>query len=407
MKKRFLKAALCLLFLVILITVSTSCSESKGLEFHLLENDTYEVIGIGECNDKKLVIPQTHEGKPVTRIDREALMGCDQIESVVIPDGVIVIDEYAFANCENLVEVTISGSVQQIGEYAFAGCEDFSKVNVTDLAAWCKIKFTDLTANPLHYAHGLYVKGKAVSELVIPDGVSAIGDYAFTGLNRIFSLTLPDSLTEIGDSAFFDCTRLEKITMGSNVTRMGHNVFSMCEKIPYTVYENGKYLGTEQNAYQILVQTADWDCTDFTIHENTKIIADRALAGCDKLTSITVPDSVTIIGNEAFDKCSKLESVVLGSGVESLGKEAFFFCEKLTSVTLSRNLESIGWHAFEYCMSLTAITIPEGVTRIDEGAFYACDKLTIYCKATSKPDGWHEKWKPTGTPVVWGASEPS
>ena len=401
--KRFLLKITLSLALVILLTVAlASCGESKDLTFMLLEDDTYAVIGIGDCHDKALVIPKTHEGKPVTQIDSHAFNGCDTITSVIIPEGVISIGACAFANCDELVEVTIPASVTVIGEHAFAGNDNFTKVNIFDLAAWCKIQFNNVFANPLHYAHRLYVDGKAISELIIPEGVSTVGDYAFTGLNHVISLTLPDTLIKIGDGAFFHCTRLRNVMMSEGVTHVGLGAFSMCEKLQYTEYGNGKYLGTEQNAYRILVQPTDWNFTDYTIHENTEIIAEHALAGCKKLTSIKVPDSVTVIGSEAFDSCTGLESVVLGSGVQSIEDKAFYFCEKLTSINLPASLESIGFNAFSYCMTLPSITIPKSVTTIEEGAFFACGKLTIHCEAKAAPSGWHERWKQTDLTVTWG-----
>ena len=138
MKKTLLRIAFCLFLAVFTVMAATSC-ESKGLEFHLLDDDTYEVIGMGECDDLDIVIPSEHEGKAVTRIDNSAFEGCDDITSVVIPDSVTSIGSGAFDGCEELTEITIPDSVTQIGSSAFADCKSLTRVNITDLGAWNEI----------------------------------------------------------------------------------------------------------------------------------------------------------------------------------------------------------------------------------------------------------------------------
>lgn len=402
MKQIILKILLCLSFIAALIITTSSCGESAGLEFHLLEDNTYTVIGIGDCEDTELVIPKAHEGKPVTQIDKNAFNGNTKITSVTIPEGVTAIGAYAFADCEELVEVTIPSTVTKIDAYAFAGCEDFQKVHISDLAAWCGIAFEDLTANPVFYTHRLYCGGESIRELTIPDGVRTICDYAFTSLDTLISLTLPDSVSEIGEDAFFRCTRLQDVRLSDGITKMRRGAFSLCEALAFAKYGDGCYLGNEQNEYMVLVATKNYELTSLDVHENTKLIADSALYHMKTLKSVTVSDSVTTIGEKAFRDCTALESVALGSGVRSIGKEAFYFCEKLTSINLPDSLESIGYHAFDYCLTLPSITIPDSVTTVEEGAFFACPKITIHCEAKAAPSGWHDNWKQTDRPVIWG-----
>ena len=78
--------------------------------------------------------------------------------------------------------------------------------------------------------------------------------------------------------------------------------------------------------------------------------------------------------------------------MEEIGELCFYYCEKLKAITLPDTLKSIGRGAFAHCSSLISITIPKSVEYIEIGAFDNCPKLTIYCEAKSKPDGWHSKW---------------
>ena len=104
---------------------------SEGLEYGL-NNDgqSYEVTGIGECEDSALVIPQTYNGLPVTSIGDWAFQYCIGLTSIVIPDSVMSIGEYAFAGCTSLTSVTIWNGVTSIGEYAFAGCTSLTSVTI-------------------------------------------------------------------------------------------------------------------------------------------------------------------------------------------------------------------------------------------------------------------------------------
>jgi len=153
----------------------------------------------------------------ITSIGDMVFYGCYRLTSITIPNSVKTIGESAFANCFDrslqigLTSVTIGNGVTSIGKKAFEKCPIINSVYITDIAAWCSIDFEDLYSNPLsNRALPLFINDKEITDLVIPEGVTSIGKYAFFDCTGLTSVTIPNSVTEIGEEAFFN-TRLTDI----------------------------------------------------------------------------------------------------------------------------------------------------------------------------------------------------
>ncbi len=125
--------------------------------------------------------------------------------------------------------------------------------------------------------------GLDINEIVVEDGVTSIGDFAFEYCSSLTEIVIPDSVTSIGDCAFSDCTSLTSVAIPDSVTSIGSYAFN--------------------------------DCTS--------------------LTSVTIPDSVTSIGHHAFSGCTSLTSVAIPDSVTSIGHHAFYYCDFLTDVYYS------------------------------------------------------------------------
>ena len=140
----------------------------------------------------------------------------------------------AFQNCSGLTSVTIPNSVKSIGSSAFSGCSRLTSVHITDIAAWCKISFFNAYSNPLYYAKHLFMDGKEITDLVIPNSVTSIRGSAFSYCTGLTSVTIPNSVTSIGERAFYGCSKLTSVTIGSGVTSIGSSAFDRVD-IPTVV----------------------------------------------------------------------------------------------------------------------------------------------------------------------------
>ncbi len=268
------------------------------------------------------------------------------ITKVIIEDGVTSIGDYAFYNCSSLTSIDIPDSVTSIGGYAFSYCSSLKNVYITDIGAWCNIKFGDYYSNPMCYAENLYLNNKLLTKATIPEGITKIGDYAFSNCSSLISIDIPDSVTSIGDYTFYNCSSLTNINIPNSVTSIGHSAFSYCRSL-----------------------------TSIEIPDGVTSIGDYTFHNCSSLTSINIPDSVKSIGDDTFEGCSSLIIIEIPDGVTSIGEHAFSYCSSLISIDIPDSVTSIGWHAFFYCSSLTSINIPDSVTSIGDSAFNYCYSL--------------------------------
>jgi hypothetical protein len=173
------------------------------------------------CNNT--VIPSD-----VTNIGKEAFYYCTQLTSVTIPEQVTTIEESAFRSCTALTSIYIPSSVSSIGQNAFSGCNNLTKAEFASVEHLCNINFE---SNPLSYAHHLYINGEEVTEVAIPEGITAIGNFVFSCGSYLTSVTIPSTVATIGSGAFQYCSSLNSITIPNSVTSIGESAFIGCDKL--------------------------------------------------------------------------------------------------------------------------------------------------------------------------------
>ena len=229
---------------------------------------------------------------------------------------------------------------------------------------------------------------KAITSVIIPDGVVRIGKYAFLGCKDLSEITVPDSVKTIERQAFADCESLEKIVLPESVTEIGESVFSKCSSLKEINLPNG------------IEKIPDWtfyacqSLTKIEIPESVKEIGEFAFSGCMSLADVSMPENVEF-EDYAFDSTQWLDSqpqpviinnrlikwdtaegdVVIPDGVERICGGALFNCCEITSISMPNSVKAIGGSAFQACISLKSVTISDKAEIIENFAFKGCEAL--------------------------------
>ena len=331
------------------------------------------------CGLTSITIPNS-----VTSIGNDIFYNCNDLESVTIGDGLTHIPANSFRDLKQLKSITLGKGVNSIGEGAFYHCSGLNYVGINDLGAWCNIDFecSDpydgrfVFSNPLIYAHNLYLNSNKLTNIVIPDTVSIIKNYAFFGCTSLVSVTIPSSVTKIGDIAFKNCTGLKSVNIRNNVTSIGNYVFYGCANLEtLTLPESIDSIG----------HCAFEDCNSL----NSVHISDIG-AWCNIVFSSRRSDSGQLYTNNPlkyaqnlFLNDEKITNLVIPEGVHEI-KDAVFYCCPVKSVSIPNSVTKIGDYAFRQA-DLSSLTIGNGMTDFGKYAFSGCSQLYTIISLTESP----------------------
>jgi len=210
---------------------------------------------------------------------------------------------------------------------------------------------------------------KKIETVIMDDGVTGIGNWAFYSCEKLTSVTIPKSVTNIGDWAFYGCNNLATIEIPNSVTSIGDDAFGYCSGLTF-----------------------------ITIPNSVKYIGDDAFEHCENLQTITIPEGVTKIGSGTFTYCAGMKTITLPNGITSIGNNAFSNCERLKAVVIPGSVESIGSSAFNFCPNLLTITATWGVPIeiSDNHVFNQISALAVLYVPTrtkalyQKTEGWKD-----------------
>lgn len=246
----------------------------------------------------------------ITAIGIEAFAECESMRSVVIPASVTAIGRRAFTKCYNLSSVQFLGDPEYIDDSAFSLCPGMVDEN------WFVI-----IKNILFNYYG---EGK---DVVIPDGVTAIGRRTFLLPDKLHSVVIPESVTAIGARAFAECRNLHSVKIPKGLTNIGRDAFAACDKL------------ADSDGFVIvndILFCYHGTAVDAVIPEGVKAISGTFAFG-DNLRSITVANGVTTIGPGAFVGCKRLQAVFIPESVTEIHEAAFPQRGKPTIFTTERS----------------------------------------------------------------------
>lgn len=385
------------------------------------------------------------------------------------PQSVIVIGSSSFADSENLVNITITTSETVVFPYAFKNCYLLESITLPkkvsihrsaflgcpltdiyymgtqreweELSIWDKLCDYDLSLSYVKISflevegtcgdnltwrltsEGIlkisgngemfnYSFGKApwhnlqFSTVIIDDGVTSIGNYAFYNCLALETITLPTSISSVDNSSFYGCTSLtdvyflgdeftwHSLPFTNSIIRSANTTFAVVDN--YIAQGScGKNLGWaldkdgtltikgsgKMDDWIFVNESAPWSdysaqILNIKIEEGVTNIGAKAFPKCSSLTSVFLPASLTTIGNDAFSNCENLNKINFPEGLTSIDQSAFNYCHSLTDITLPQTINSIGYNAFRYCSGLTEIHLPDSPILINNYAFTLCSGLT-------------------------------
>ena len=202
----------------------------------------------------------------------------------------------------------------------------------------------------------------SLTSMTIPDSVTCIGNCAFKDCSSLASVTIPDGVASIGVYAFCGCTSLKSVTIPDSVTSIGDYAFGFCTSLTGIWVDGGSshYFSDASGVLfnkdkTVLAQCPGAFSGSYVIPDGVTSINDAAFVNCTSLTSVTIPDGVTNIGYEVFAGCTSLANMVLPNGVTRIGAEAFEWCTSMKNITIPDGVMSIGYDAFLNCKSLTNV----------------------------------------------------
>ncbi len=439
--------------------VPTEGSLSQGLTYTLSADKKHYIVSMGNCTDTEIYISETYNGLPVKEIKNSAFYGQTAVTKVHLPDSIEIIGSQAFYNTafyndENNWEdgalyigkhlvafktdvsgsytvkegtltiaayafnnATITGislptSLKYIGEGAFQNCTALTGT----------VRFPATQKEVLRYTFkNCYV----LEEIILPEGITTIGDSAFYRCRAVTTFALPSTVTSVAPYAFYECLALETVNIPEGVTELTNYLFSGCTALKNVTLPSTLRTISSTNVF--------YNCsalTDIVIPNNVTSLPNGLFKGCTSLVNIELPlaatswnnyqllgyvlfngtsystkvvqikqyykdgssyyqntyipkslRSVKINGGSTipygyFDGLTMLESVTLGDSIHTIYDYAFRGCTNLKSVKLPANLTAIRFGAFYGCTGLSSIELPEMLESIGGSAFSGCVNLT-------------------------------
>ena len=398
------------------IVSSGSCGKTgTSVSYTLNSNGLLTIRGTGEMKDYSSysAAPWSKEDvrgvvieEGVTSVGAYAFYNCGTLESVKLPESLTAIGSNAFRGCAALPSADIPQAVTSLGYNAFMECGSLKKARVplglkknvrNAFPADCEVTYFGSTGGDCGKVKGtvtwtldagglLTIRGKGemagyssysaapwsgedVRNVVVEEGVTSVGAYAFYNCAALESARLPESLTTIGAYAFYGCAALSSVTIPQAVTSLGYGAFQNCSglkeaRVPLRLKKSA------QNAFSADCEVTYYGTTGGECGKNGNNVT-WTLDGDGLLTiqgTGEMKDYRPYIAESPWSK-ETVKAVVVREGVTKVGDLAFGDLTALESAELPEGLTAIGNNAFNGCTALTEITLPRSLERVAGTAF--------------------------------------
>ena len=384
MKKRILLTLAMSLLLVVILALSVSATQIGDLHYTLTESTDYDGF----------------DGYAILSTDNQKVT----ISEVIIPDSVTyeektyIVTEIvkgAFNNNSKITYVEFGANLSKFNDGAFNNCSRITKVNYRGtLEQWMNIYFHNNAAHPVNFAKCLYFNDVALTEVVIPDGTTAISARVFHNCQTITKVTLPLSVTTISSDAFNGCSGITELDYAGELKDWCAISFSNIGAVPSTpnakIYFNDVEFSKEFTIPEEITSIKQYTFAKFPI---TSVIFHDGLAGngkigtssfqnCSNLVNVTFPNGLKIVPTSVFANCTSIKEIKLPETVTQIYNNAFQGCTSLETINFPSVITGIGQYAFQNCSSLYyingksgALIIWDNLTQLNSHSFSNCDKL--------------------------------
>ncbi len=401
-----------------IVAVLTAVVENENYFNFISNGDGYSVSFKDEFKTNSTVtaikIPDTYNGKPVSRVAGRAFLNAVYLEKVELGANVVAIESGAFMNCSGLKVMSITAPVNTIGFGAFAGCTRLTRIAVSDLNT-C---FTNDNGDGIlyeinsddEYVLVAYPAGRSDETVTVSTFVGEIKSYAFDGASRlkVINIERDNAFGTIGTYAFNGCSALEAVNVNNSA-------YVSVDGVLYTADEKTLVLYPQNKAGDT-----------FTVPDTVTKIARRAFRGNNNLVEIVIGANVSTLGDgeddyEVFGEAKKLERFVVDAQNQSFseirgvlynkaGTVLRFYPSAKSDMTyvVESTTEKICLNAFAGAINLSILYIPKSVVTVSGTLFAGAARLTtVYVGHTEAelPSGWNYNWKgdlQTNVNVVYG-----